>query len=255
MTHDNEPRCVLNWYNDIKQKGGKKSSREWVSEGSLFWTWLQTSPARHVQFNLGSLRSALRHVCMRRGGVCHVAGGRLLVSWLSKAEHLIGWTPHHPLPCPLPRPGGVYNRYTSACFPYQNSSWTLNDTVPRFMVDLYHFGAVNSELPDAIPHVEQRRKIFQWSINIIVAGWCCQPHSAVWFVTNMPLCVPLLICCMPLHTALNLFGLQRQSNVWLTLSPRMSILLSFLPFRNPQLYFPGAALFATGSVFWAGGLK
>ena len=61
----------------------------------------------------------------------------------------------------LKPPQGFVTGTLQPVFPIRTAAELRMTLSVRFMVGLYHFGAVNTVLAIAIPHVEQRRKILQ----------------------------------------------------------------------------------------------
>ncbi len=88
-----------------------------VKHISLTWNITDLSYSVH----LWSPKSASYHWNM------FISSQRQSVMFLDEAYEFHGWEKQNT--SSTESPSGVCNRYTSACFPYQNSSWTLNDTL------------------------------------------------------------------------------------------------------------------------------
>lgn len=157
---------IMNWgarWTDIKTSSRKKKIKIDINKvNDLIWCIFfcrKTFHLKYQQLFLLTLKpliskiyfSPLRYVYMRLNAGCHVTGWGVLALWLRKAEHLIKWNP----------PGGFVTGTLQPVFPIRTAAEPWTTLCESFMVALHHFGAVNTVLVIAIPHVEQRRKILQ----------------------------------------------------------------------------------------------
>lgn len=146
----------------------------------------------------------------------------------SSAEHPP--PPIHTTPLPEGQggeAGGVVTSILQPVFPIWTAAELWLTPCERFIVGLRHVAAVNTGLAPAIPYVEQREKILQWS-KLHYCGRSVTSQLCVRFLTN------------PLHdlSSNTTSGLQPSTMCWIIcwgspiftaffLSPLTSILSSF----------------------------
>lgn len=145
MTQDNELRCVLNWYNYIKQK--KKDKNRWSKWSQLMQflqqnilAWPEIPPNFHMEFKTSDLQNLLltTEICLYPVRCSLSCSGMRLTSFMAEKSR----TPHQ-----LKVPLGFVTGRLQPVFPIRTAAEPWMTLCVRFTVGLYHFGAVNTVLP------------------------------------------------------------------------------------------------------------